>query len=667
MAVIKQMVDVMARRMVMTVRRDTVTSLPPKSSPHRPFSHHLLQYFACLTAMGTVSHHLLLLWSLYAYNNNDMLIDAATFLLQRGTSSYSRRGTSRHSGHLLNAKLDRSETDFWQQPSPILCSILSSPPPKEVLDQIRIEPYKGGFEPASDFDEQQIPKIIYGSIPDDLVGTLAINSPGRIRIGGRMLGHWFDGDGYISTLSFDGRQNEVKVFGRFIRTSRFLAQELQDKNNSVDSSDVEFKPPLVFSGAWTKAGSGYFYENIVKIPQNPSNTNVMWLPPLNDSMESRLFALCEGGHPIEIDPRTLNVLHDEQPFESAHGKEVVTSFFSAHYSIDSKDNTIYNHGYKLDLVASPTINLMKLSASGQLLQQEESGMPYNTFVHDSTITQSFLTYIVCPNIIPSRLELIPFIFGQQPLGGLIEWKGGNCFNDVHREKSYLHVHSKDDLALKWRIEIPHPMSAFHIVDAFEEHTSDHEIYLSIRVAEIMSSNPPCNRQLLEKQFANQYAVPLGTRLHSTLKEYIFHLDNDETGGGNFVSCRYIGDEMRNSIPCDYPVTNVLRGGNRLRYTWVNTLASFRHDNDRTNVPSGWFDSVQKIDMENRELSSHPITFGEGVVSYLSYMLFAHPGLTNVTLSYPSSIVVLHFSSPKRRCAPKATIHEHKNLEKMKDI
>ena len=512
---------------------------------------------------------------------------------------------------------DAKSEDFWQQPSSKLNDILSSPPPRTVLDEIRKNPYKGGFEPVWDLTEPITPKIIFGSIPNDLVGTLAVNGPGRIRIGGRLLGHWFDGDGYISTLSFDGSKNHVKAFGRYVRTARFKAQELQQKSDQfTDDKDPEFSPPLAFSGAWTKAGNGHFYENIVKIPQNPSNTAVMWLPPLKDSTKPRLFALCEGGHPIEVDPITLEVVCDEQPFlssPSAATKEKVSSFFSAHYSVDPQDGTIYNHGYILDLIAPPSINLMKLSPCGHLLKQEKSDLPYNTFVHDSTISQSFVVYLVCPYITASGMDLIPFVLGKHPLGGLMEWKGGHSPDDSNRYRSYLHVHSKDDLKLKWRIEIPHPMSVYHLSDAFEEVTNNEEISLKVRVAELNSSNPKCDRPLLEKQFSNQYAVPSGARLHSTLKEYTFVLNNDGTGTGKLIDSRYIGDKSRKLIPCDYPATNKIGGNTRLQYTWVNTLVPPQFKNNASIQHSDWFDAVQKVHMEKKEYSSDPISFGEGVV------------------------------------------------------
>ena len=536
---------------------------------------------------------------LLIYNH---ILDAATFIIGTPLTSY----VTKHGAHHALSE------GFWHQSPSTLNSILPSPPPKEILDQIQADPYKGGFEPVSDFDEPQTPKIIYGSIPNDLVGTLAINAPGRIRIGARLLGHWFDGDGYISTLSFDGKANKVKAYGRYVRTARFVAQELQEQRDQKRNDiDPEFKPPFAFSGAWSKRGNGNFYENIGSIPKNPSNTAIMWMHPLKESTKPRLFSLCEGGHPIELDPSTLEVLCDEQPFKSP--TSTVSSFFSAHHSVDSGDGAIYNHGYILDLLASPSINLMKLSSTGVLLQQERSDMPYNTFVHDSTISQSLLVYFVCPYITASGLELTPFVFGKKALGGLMKWRGGHSFNDMDRYKSCLHVHSKKDLKLKWRIVIPHPVSVSHIADAFEEIVNDNETKLKIRVAELDFSNPMCNRPLLENQFANQYAVPHGTRLYSTMAEYTFILNNDGSGKGKFLDFRYIGDKSRDSIPSEFPVTNQVGKETRLQYTWLNTLATPSNDEGVHNL-CDWFDAVQKIDMDNRDSSSDPVTFGEGVVS-----------------------------------------------------
>ena len=510
---------------------------------------------------------------------------------------------------------------FWYQPESAIRSRLKSQPPDEILAQIQAEPYRGAFEPVQDFSRPVTPTIVQGLIPADLVGTLAINSAGRIRVGGRLFGHWFDGDGYMTTLSFDGKNNEARAFGRYIRNDRFKAQEEQDKKEvSSADNDVNHQPPLAFSGAWTKAGSGNWYENIGKTPQSPANTAVMWLPPLNDSTSSkpRLFALCEGGNPIQLDPTTLEVVREEAPFTSAPNKkkETVSSFFSAHFAQDPQTQEIINHGYVLDPISSSSsINLMKLSPDGYLLNQQMSSLPYNTFVHDATISQNLYMYFVGPYVVPKGMtELVPFISGQEALGKMMTWKGeGGNTGDVEPLNSYLHVHSKDDLHLKWKIEIPHPMSVYHIVDAFEEDQegieggSGGDTVLKIRIAELNSAS--CNRNKLEKQFSNQYAVPSEERLHAKLTEYTFLLQDDGSGQGKLMSTKDFG-----SSACEYPATNQVGRDKRLQYTWVNAL----HDKS-----SGWFDAVQKIDMINCELSPPIASFGQG--TYCGPPLFVPKG------------------------------------------
>ncbi|KAL7549736.1 hypothetical protein ACHAWF_012999 [Thalassiosira exigua] len=496
----------------------------------------------------------------------------------------------------------QSEGGFWHQSPAALKSRLHDPPPDHILAQIRSQPYRGGFEPAQEFERPVTPKIVEGSIPTDLVGTLAINGAGRMRIGGRMLGHWFDGDGYVATLSFDGKENEARVHGRYVRTDRFKAQEtLEGRGDRPD--DVDYEPPLAFSGAWTSAGRGEWYNNIGRTPQNPANTATMWMPPRTQSSnEPRLFALCEGGHPIELDPATLDVIGEEKPFAShpsAPEADEASSFFSAHFSRDPETHSIYNHGYILDpLSPTSSINLMELSPEGDLRKQRRSDLPYNTFVHDATISQSLYVYFVCPYVVPKGLaDLFPFIMGRKPLGALMRWKGRPSDGDPAPLKSYLHVHSRDDLALKWRVELPEPASAYHIVDAYEEARDDasNDMRLKVRIAEL-DSDPPVDRTKLEGQFANQYAVPSGERLHAKLIEYTFLLRED--GSGELMD----SVDIPSAGGCEYPATNQIGRKERLRYVWINALSEENPD---------WFDAVQKVDMEGGGGDSPVTSFGRG--------------------------------------------------------
>ena len=246
---------------------------------------------------------------------------------------------------------------FWNDPTRV--SSLPDPPSDELLQLIREKPYRGGFEPATEVPDPYSPRIVHGSIPRDLVGTLATNGPGRIRIGGRRYGHWFDGDGFVTSLAFDGVGGGATFRARYVATSRYVAQRklmerLADRNKAGGGDgppDNNYSPPLAFSGPWTPAGEGAWYENALRFPTNPGNTATLYLPPTTATgadgrpKPPRLFALCEGGHPIELDPVTLDLVQPEKPFASSDNKKKVLSFFSAHFSRCSYSGHIYNHGY----------------------------------------------------------------------------------------------------------------------------------------------------------------------------------------------------------------------------------------------------------------------------------------------------------------------------------
>lgn len=107
-----------------------------------------------------------------------------------------------------------ADTSFWHDAERI--ERLPDPPSAERLRLIQDKPYRGGFEPAVDVDQPYEAKIAFGSIPSDMVGSLASNGAGRIRIGDTQYGHWFDGDAYGSTLRLNGKENKAVFNGKYV-------------------------------------------------------------------------------------------------------------------------------------------------------------------------------------------------------------------------------------------------------------------------------------------------------------------------------------------------------------------------------------------------------------------------------------------------------------------
>ena len=142
-------------------------------------------------------------------------------------------------------------SSFWNDGERV--ARLPDPPSAERLKLIQEKPYRGGFEPAIDVEQPYELKIVQGRIPPDLIGTLASNGAGRIRVGDTQYGHWFDGDGYVSCVSFNGKENRAVFNGRYIRTSRFLAQEklMKDmRRNHAEENDFSGCAGMLFEIAF---------------------------------------------------------------------------------------------------------------------------------------------------------------------------------------------------------------------------------------------------------------------------------------------------------------------------------------------------------------------------------------------------------------------------------
>ena len=520
---------------------------------------------------------------------------------------------------------------FWNGPLPFA---LPDPPSPERLALIQASPYRGGFEPASDVDPYS-PRIVQGSIPSDLVGCLAGNGPGRIRIGDSQYGHWFDGDGYVTLLSF--QEGQARYCAKYVRTNRFRDQE---ELMSTLQDDEKVRPPLAFAGAWTLRGRGEWFENILRIPTNPANTATLWLSSDHHD-QPRLYALCEGGNPIELNPHTADTIGEDLPWTSRDGKSEAQSFFSAHFSKCPMTGEVFNHGYMLNTGPGPTqLNVMKYTHDGVLLGQEACDLPFDTFVHDSTMSENFLVYFLPPYRQTPGMSMYKFVLGLEAIGNLSEWDP--------KGDTFVHVHSRSNLKLQWQIRLPRAINLYHLVDAHEEEQQDGSILLRVRVSEYL----PPDRILLEKQFKDQYRVPDGTRVYTKLREYVFLLKND--GEAEFLSN---ADVASDCAPCEFPTIHASwKPGNRRRYCWVNALSK----------PSAYYlNGVQKIDMQEGK-ASEVVSFGPGNYGGApSFVPKASPtseddGYVIVsvykTLEHRSDVVILDAKTMKQLCVLELTSH-----------
>jgi len=369
---------------------------------------------------------------------------------------------------------------FWGDVSRV--NSLPDPPAPERLARIREQIWRGGLEPALETDRIAVTDIV-GCIPEDLSGTICRSGPGRIRVLDSQYGHWFDGDGILSSVSLDGASQSASFALKYVETDRFKAQQRRNAPYpETRGAAPEERPGFGLAGAWTKRSQGKWWQNFGRFPTNPANTAPLFFGQGEGGGKPRLLALCEGGPPVEVDAATLETLGDltlDGPGAKA------TSTFSAHYSTDPKTGDIYNHG--LILGASASLNVMRLDGEGmELKAQADEPLPYFTFVHDAALSQSHLAYITTPWVIPDG-GVLKVITGQAAFGDLYEWRPELGCN--------IRLHGKGDLKLSHDVSIP-TMTLYHLLDAWED---DGAGELRLRCASLDGE-----REVLEARFADLY-------------------------------------------------------------------------------------------------------------------------------------------------------------------
>lgn len=463
---------------------------------------------------------------------------------------------------------------FWNDAARVATS-LSDPPPAEILKQIQEEPWRGGLEPvpACGIPRHEA-KVIEGKIPKDLQGVLCRNGPGRIRIGETQYGHWFDGDGLVTQLVIDGQHQTATFQARYVGTERFLAQQSQGLGTTG-------RIPLAKAGAWTKRGRGGRWENLLAIPTNPANTNVIFYPSNEEATGPPLmYALSEGGDPVRMNCTTLETIGAEK-ISNKDGTASSKSFFSAHYAKDPVTGEVYNHG--LVLGVKPAVNVMKLDQYGNFLQQAATDLPQIGFVHDNALSENYFVLLVPPYFARSS-ALLTSVLGGDPLGKEFRW------NVENETVTTAMIFSKETLECIARIPLP-LLSSYHMIDSFEStdggRSSSSSDTLTFRV---LVHDPPDSRVELERCFSDLYRA--GELPLCKIMEYT--VDVTEAA---LVGSRMVAPEAR---PCELPDVNHA-WGYRKRFVYTNT----REDH------VSFSNSLQKVDMETGRCS-HVVSFGEGV-------------------------------------------------------
>lgn len=246
-------------------------------------------------------------------------------------------------------------------------------------------PWLGGFQDlrrAHGFE----PLRVTGALPGSLRGTLFRNGPGRFGVGGERYRHWFDGDGAVAAVRFDGTGH---AFGAARVT---LTEGLLRENRAKRRLFGAYDSPLVRP----------FREIFMRDGKNVANTSVMmW--------QDRLFALCEAGKPYEV------ATADLAPNGETDLDGVITTAFSAHPHYVPSRRTTYNFG--LGRGRSTTVALYALPDRGSPKRLCEFPIPGARLNHDFAVTDRFAIFMFAPAFI----SLGKVLFGKKGPTSAMDW------------------------------------------------------------------------------------------------------------------------------------------------------------------------------------------------------------------------------------------------------
>jgi carotenoid cleavage dioxygenase-like enzyme len=223
-----------------------------------------------------------------------------------------------------------------------------------------------------------------GELPPELRGTLYRNGPGLLRTGGAPYAHWFDGDGAVAAVHFDGRRARGAI--RLVRSAGLRREQAAGR--------------MLYGGYGGKSPHPireYLFERL----KNPANTSVaLW--------RGRLFALCEVGPPTELRPDDLSTLGETRL------DGVVLGAFSAHPHYVPARKTLYNFGVRYKRRA--WLDLYALGAEARRLASIPLAGP--SFIHDFIATEKHLVFFAPP----LRLRLLHLLLGRGSFADNLAWK-----------------------------------------------------------------------------------------------------------------------------------------------------------------------------------------------------------------------------------------------------
>jgi all-trans-8'-apo-beta-carotenal 15,15'-oxygenase len=246
-------------------------------------------------------------------------------------------------------------------------------------------PWSAGFRSLLQEHDYRI-EDIDGQVPPALRGTLFRNGSGRNQLGGQWFAHWFDGDGMIQAIRFDGEG--VRYRNRYVATENY--RDESRAGHIMHRGFGKMRPGGVLANAFRMAG-------------NVSNTSVT-------VSDGQLLSLWEGGPPYELDPATL----ETRGIVDFGG---MLKAFSAHPRIDPDSGELFNFG--IDYGRRTTLTPYRLHR-GTMTRLTPVTLPYPLMNHDFVLTEHYLVFCLGPIL----ARPVKFLLGLTSFDAGLHWEGG---------------------------------------------------------------------------------------------------------------------------------------------------------------------------------------------------------------------------------------------------
>jgi all-trans-8'-apo-beta-carotenal 15,15'-oxygenase len=255
-----------------------------------------------------------------------------------------------------------------------------------------------------------------GQVPASLRGSLYRNGPILFERGGERIAHWFDGDGAILGVHFNG--GAATGVYRTVKTAGFLAEQ--------DAQQFEF-------GGYGRRAPGPFWQAGSNVSKNAANTSVL-------ALEDRLLALWEGGNPHALDLQTLETIGLDN-LDSLGGREA----FSAHPKRDPQTGDIYNFGVAFG--RQTYLKLYRCDRTGKVLHRAQIPLKRIPLIHDFVLAGPYLIFCISP----LALNPLPVLLHWKSYSEALRWKPeqGTQILVVDRNTFELVSQSETDPWFQW--------------------------------------------------------------------------------------------------------------------------------------------------------------------------------------------------------------------------